>query len=66
MSNAPYLLAKARQGYRVGHDRVLDHMLLDGLEDAYEGAGRWAISARPRPRPTSSAAPTRTPMRSRR
>jgi acetyl-CoA C-acetyltransferase len=36
MSNAPYLLAKARGGYRVGHDRVLDHMMLDGLEDAYE------------------------------
>ena len=39
MSNAPYLLAKARAGYRVGHDRIIDHMLLDGLEDAYE-AGR--------------------------
>jgi acetyl-CoA C-acetyltransferase len=39
MTNAPYLLAKARGGYRVGHDRVVDHMLLDGLEDAYE-AGR--------------------------
>ena len=37
MSNAPYLLAKARAGYRMGHDRVIDHMLLDGLEDAYEG-----------------------------
>ena len=36
MSNAPYLLAKARSGYRVGHDRVIDHMLMDGLEDAYE------------------------------
>lgn len=36
MSNAPYLLARARAGYRVGHDRVLDHMMLDGLEDAYE------------------------------
>jgi acetyl-CoA C-acetyltransferase len=36
MSNAPYLLAKARTGYRVGHDRIFDHMLLDGLEDAYE------------------------------
>jgi acetyl-CoA C-acetyltransferase len=36
MSNAPYLLAKARAGYRVGHDRIIDHMLLDGLEDAYE------------------------------
>ena len=37
MSNAPYLLAKARAGYRIGHDRVLDHLMLDGLEDAYEG-----------------------------
>jgi acetyl-CoA C-acetyltransferase len=37
MSNAPYLLAKARGGYRMGHDRLIDHMLLDGLEDAYEG-----------------------------
>ena len=36
MSNAPYLLKKARAGYRVGHDRVFDHMMLDGLEDAYE------------------------------
>jgi acetyl-CoA C-acetyltransferase len=37
MSNAPYLLAKARSGYRVGHDRLIDHMMMDGLEDAYEG-----------------------------
>ncbi|MBY0561988.1 acetyl-CoA C-acyltransferase [Hyphomicrobium sp.] len=36
MSNAPYLLEKARTGFRVGHGQVLDHMLLDGLEDAYE------------------------------
>lgn len=36
MSNAPYLLAKARTGYRSGHDRIIDHMALDGLEDAYE------------------------------
>ena len=36
MSNAPYLLARARGGYRMGHGRVLDHMFLDGLEDAYE------------------------------
>jgi acetyl-CoA C-acetyltransferase len=36
MSNAPYLLPKARAGMRIGHDRVLDHMMLDGLEDAYE------------------------------
>lgn len=39
MSNAPYLLTKARNGYRVGHDQLFDHMMLDGLEDAYE-AGR--------------------------
>ncbi len=39
MTNAPYLLAKARAGYRAGHDRIIDHMFLDGLEDAYE-AGR--------------------------
>ena len=36
MTNAPYLLDRARQGYRMGHGRVLDHMFLDGLEDAYE------------------------------
>ena len=35
MSNAPYLLDRARSGYRMGHGRVLDHMFLDGLEDAY-------------------------------
>jgi acetyl-CoA C-acetyltransferase len=36
MSNAPYLLAKARAGYRLGHDKLIDHMFLDGLEDAYD------------------------------
>ena len=36
MTNAPYLLPKARAGYRMGHGQVLDHMFLDGLEDAYE------------------------------
>ncbi|MFN3956248.1 MAG: acetyl-CoA C-acyltransferase [Tepidimonas ignava] len=36
MTNAPYLLLKGRGGYRMGHDRVFDHMMLDGLEDAYE------------------------------
>ena len=39
MTNAPYLLLKGRGGYRMGHDRIFDHMMLDGLEDAYE-AGR--------------------------
>jgi acetyl-CoA C-acetyltransferase len=37
MSNAPYLLQKARAGYRMGHDRIYDHMMLDGLEDVYGG-----------------------------
>jgi acetyl-CoA C-acetyltransferase len=36
MTNAPYLLPKARAGLRMGHGRVLDHMFYDGLEDAYE------------------------------
>ncbi|MGQ3671453.1 acetyl-CoA C-acyltransferase [Xanthobacter sp. TB0136] len=36
MSRAPYLLDRARAGYRMGHGRVLDHMFLDGLEDAYD------------------------------
>jgi acetyl-CoA C-acetyltransferase len=36
MSNAPYLLDKARAGYRMGHGKVIDHMFFDGLEDAYE------------------------------
>src|SRR5467141_2319235 len=36
MSNAPYLLPKARSGYRMGHHQVIDHMFLDGLEDAYD------------------------------
>jgi acetyl-CoA C-acetyltransferase len=37
MTNAPYLLPKARGGFRLGHGEVKDHMFLDGLEDAYEG-----------------------------
>ena len=36
MSNAPYLLDRARAGYRMGHGRTIDHMFLDGLEDAYD------------------------------
>ena len=39
MTNAPYLMLKGRGGYRLGHDRLYDHMMLDGLEDAYQ-AGR--------------------------
>ncbi|HNS93901.1 MAG TPA: acetyl-CoA C-acetyltransferase [Thauera sp.] len=42
MSNAPYLLPKARGGYRLGHGQMFDHMFLDGLEDSYskENKGR--------------------------
>lgn len=36
MSNAPYLLPKARSGYRMGHGQIIDHMFFDGLEDAYD------------------------------
>ena len=36
MTNAPYLLSKARGGFRIGHGQIFDHMMLDGLEDAYE------------------------------
>ena len=36
MTNAPYLVLKGRGGYRLGHDKIYDHMMLDGLEDAYE------------------------------
>ncbi len=37
MSNAPYLLPKARDGYRMGHQEVLDHMFFDGLQDPWQG-----------------------------
>jgi len=36
MTNAPYLLPKARGGYRMGHGQIIDHMFMDGLEDAYD------------------------------
>jgi acetyl-CoA C-acetyltransferase len=37
MSNAPHLLPASRKGYRFGHNKIIDHMAFDGLEDAYEG-----------------------------
>ena len=37
MSNAPYLMPKARSGYRMGHQEVLDHMFFDGLQNPYDG-----------------------------
>lgn len=45
MSNAPYLLLKARQGYRYGHSTVYDHMALDGLEDAYQKGQAMGVFA---------------------
>ncbi|GJD47799.1 Acetyl-CoA acetyltransferase [Methylobacterium crusticola] len=45
MSNAPYLLDRARGGYRMGHGRVLDHMFLDGLEDAYDKGSLMGVFA---------------------
>jgi acetyl-CoA C-acetyltransferase len=65
MSNAPYLLRKARAGYRAGHDRIIDHMMMDGLEDAYETGRSMGDFGEPPRRPISSPAPIRTPMRSR-
>lgn len=45
MTNAPYLLAKARQGYRLGHNQILDSMMLDGLEDAYDKGKAMGVFA---------------------
>lgn len=45
MTNAPYLLDKARSGYRAGHGKILDHMFLDGLEDAYDKGVAMGIFA---------------------
>ncbi|NOL48607.1 acetyl-CoA C-acyltransferase [Pelistega europaea] len=45
MSNAPYLLPKARQGYRYGHSMMYDHMALDGLEDAYQKGTAMGVFA---------------------
>lgn len=43
MTNSPYLLPKARGGYRLGHGQVLDHMFMDGLEDAYSKENRGRL-----------------------
>jgi len=43
MTNAPYLLSKARSGYRLGHGQLLDHLFLDGLEDAYSKETRGRL-----------------------
>lgn len=46
MSNAPYLLDKARGGYRMGHGRVIDSMLIDGLENAYDSVSMGVFAER--------------------
>ena len=43
MTNAPFLLPKARGGYRLGHGQVIDHMFMDGLEDAYSKENRGRL-----------------------
>ncbi len=45
MTNAPYLLAKARGGYRLGHAQLIDHMMMDGLEDAYDKGKSMGVFA---------------------
>ena len=64
MSNAPYLLPKARTGLRLGHAEVKDHMFLDGLEDAYDPGVSWGRMPRTRPRSTATRAKRKTVMRS--
>ena len=68
MSNAPYLLPKARSGLRRGHGQVIDHMFLDGLEDAYERGrlmGTFAEDAA-EAAPSLSSRPLRPPINLRR
>src|SRR5207249_2625155 len=52
MTNAPYLLPKARAGLRMGHGQVIDHMFYDGLEDAYDKGRLMGSFARTAPRST--------------
>ena len=46
MTNAPYLLPKARQGYRMGHGEILDHMFYDGLQNPYDGQMMGSLRGR--------------------
>lgn len=45
MTNAPYMLLKARQGYRLGKNEIFDHMMMDGLEDAYDKGRAMGVFA---------------------
>src|SRR6056297_679348 len=60
MSCAPYLLPKMRGGARLGHNQVIDHMFLDGLEDAYDKGRLMAPSPKIAPRNISLPARRRT------
>ena len=60
MTNAPYLLPKARAGLRLGHGEVKDHMFLDGLEDAYDAGRLMGTFAEDCARSTASRAKRRT------
>ena len=60
MTNAPYLLPKAREGYRLGHAQVIDSMINDGLWDAYKNVSTWATAPSCARRRRASRAPTRT------
>ena len=64
MTNAPYLLPKARAGLRMGHGQVIDHMFYDGLEDAYD-KGRLMGTLRRGVRRSSTSSPAKRRMTSR-
>jgi acetyl-CoA C-acetyltransferase len=64
MTNAPYLLPKMRGGARMGTCQVIDHMFLDGLEDAYDKGRLMGTFAEDCAEASSSPARRRTPMRS--
>ncbi len=66
MTNAPYLLPKARSGLRMGHGQLLDHMFVDGLEDAYDKGRLMANLPTHAPRRSTSRATRRTRSRSNR
>ena len=62
MSNAPYLMDKARAGFRMGHGKVIDHMFQEGLEDAETGLSMGILAqemADKRAIPVSSRMPMR-------
>ncbi len=63
MTEAPYLLPKMRSGARLGHGTTLDHMFLDGLEDAYDKGRLMGTFAEDCAQPSGSPVRIRTPMR---